>query len=604
MAKEWRIHSHDAQRIGLLERSVGVPAVLARLLVCRGLTEPAAARDFLQAKLSQLRDPAELPGVTQAVGRIGEAIRRRERIVVYGDYDVDGMTGASLLMTCLKLLGADAGYYLPHRIEEGYGLNHEAIKTLAGQGAKLVVTVDCGIGSVEHAQTARQLGLELIVTDHHEPGPELPEAAAIVHPRLPGERYPFAGLSGAGVAFKLAWALCQQASGAKKVGEPMRNFLLSALGLAALGTVADVVPLVDENRVLVQHGLAALKERPGLGLAALLRLTKLDQKPRLDGDDIGFTLAPRLNAAGRLGQGQLAVELMTTLSKERAAALAEYLDELNNSRQSLERSIYLSANKQAQERFDVDGDAALVLAERGWHPGVIGIVAGRLAEKFHRPVILIALDEVGVKPGVGSGRSVAGFDLHQALNVTSHHLLSHGGHAAAAGLKIEEAKLDHFRADFCEYASATITARQKVAELWIDAEVSFGELSLSTVGQIERLAPFGQANPRPMLCATGVTLAGPPKRIGGGERHLALKLVQHGVPMRAVAFGGGEWADEMAAVAGPLAVAFRPIINEFGGRRSVEAQIADWRAASRPTAVGAMPPARPVVADVGTTTSE
>jgi single-stranded-DNA-specific exonuclease len=580
MAKEWRIHPHDAQRIGLLERSVGVPAVLARLLVCRGLTEPAAARDFLQAKLSQLRDPAELPGITQAAARISEAIGRRERIVVYGDYDVDGMTGTSLLLTCLRLLGADAGYYLPHRIEEGYGLNHEALKNLAAQGAKLVVTVDCGIGSVDHARTARQAGLELIVTDHHEPGPELPDVAAIVHPRLPGYRYPFTGLSGAGVAFKLAWALCQQASGAKKVGEPMRNFLLSALGLAALGTVADVVPLVDENRVLVQHGLTALKERPALGLAALLRLTKLDQKPRLDGEDIGFTLAPRLNAAGRLGQGQLAVELLTTVSNERAAALAEYLDELNNSRQSLERSIYLSANKQAQERFDVDGDAALVLAERGWHPGVIGIVAGRLAEKFHRPVILIALDEVGVKPGAGSGRSAAGFDLHQALCATSHHLLSHGGHAAAAGLKIDETKVDDFRADFCEFAATTITAQQRLAELWIDAEVSLGELSLSTVGQIERLAPFGQSNPRPLLCATGVTLAGPPKRIGGGERHLSLKLVQHGVAMRAVAFGGGEWADEMAAVAGPLSVAFRPIINEFAGRRRVEAQIADWRAAA------------------------
>ncbi|HUY32403.1 MAG TPA: single-stranded-DNA-specific exonuclease RecJ [Pirellulales bacterium] len=587
MAKQWRIRPHDSQRIDLLRRSVGVPAVVARLLACRGITDPAAARDFLDAKLSQLRDPAELPGVTDAAERISAAIAGRERIIVYGDYDVDGMTAASLLVTCLKLLGAEAGYYLPHRIDEGYGLNHDALKNLASQGAKLIVTVDCGIGSLDEAQTARAAGLELIVTDHHEPGPVLPVAAAIVHPRLPGHRYPFAGLSGAGVAFKLAWALCQQASGAKKVGEPMKNYLLSALGLAALGTVADMVPLVDENRVLVQHGLSALKERPGLGLSALMHLTQLDKKPRLDCEDIGFTLAPRLNAAGRLGQGQLAVELLTTASGERAAALAEYLNELNNSRQSLERSIYLSAHKQAQEQFDVEGDAALVLAQRGWHPGVIGIVAGRLAEKFHRPVVLIALDELGVKPGVGSARSVSGFNLYQALASSGHHLLSHGGHAAAAGLKIEEAKLDDFRDDFREYVAATITSQQKVAELWIDAEVSFGELSLATVGQIERLAPFGQANPRPLLCATGVTLAGPPKRIGGGERHLALKLLQHGVALRAVAFGGGEWADELAAAAGPLAVAFRPIINEFRGRRNVEAQLADWRVVAQTTAVGA-----------------
>ncbi len=585
MAKTWRIHPHDSQRIDALQRSVGVPAVVARLLACRGMTDPAAARAFLDAKLSQLRDPAELPGVTEAAPRISSAIAQHEKIVVYGDYDVDGMTAASLLVTCLKLLGAEAGYYLPHRIDEGYGLNHEALRNLASQGVKLVVTVDCGIGSLDEAQTARSAGLDLIVTDHHEPGPILPEAVAIVHPRLPGHRYPFPGLSGAGVAFQPAWARCQHASGAKKVGEQMKNYLLSALGLAALGTVADMVPLADENRVLVQHGLSALKERPGLGLSALMRLTQLDKKPRLDCEDIGFTLAPRLNAAGRLGQGRLAVELLTTASSERAAALAEYLNELNDSRQSLERSIYLSAHKQANEQFDVEGDAALVLAERGWHPGVIGIVAGRLAEKFHRPVVLVALDELGVKPGVGSARSVSGFNLHQALVSSSHHLLSHGGHAAAAGLKIEEVKLDDFRADFREYVAATITAQQKVAELWIDAEVSFGELSLATVGQIERLSPFGQANPRPVLCATGVTLAGPPKRIGGGERHLSLKLVQHGVALRVVAFGGGEWADELAAAEGPRAVACRPVINDFRGRRSVEVQLADWRVAAKTAAV-------------------
>jgi single-stranded-DNA-specific exonuclease len=499
--------------------------------------------------------------------------------VVYGDYDVDGMSATSLLVGCLKLLGADVGYYVPHRMDEGYGLNHEALRNLAAQGAKLVITVDCGVASVEEAQTASAAGLELVITDHHEPNEQLPRAAAIVHPRLPGAHYPFAGLSGSGVAFKLAWALCQQASGAKKVGEAMKNYLLSAIGLAALGTIADVVPLVDENRVLVQHGLASLKERPGLGMAALMRLTELDKKPRLDSDDVGFMLAPRLNAAGRLGQAQLGVELLSTTSPERATALAEYLNELNSSRQSLERSIYLAANKQAQEQFDAEQDAALVLADRGWHPGVIGIVAGRLAEKFHRPTILVALDELGVKPGVGSARSVPGFNLHEALANCTHHLISHGGHAAAAGLKIEEAKLEAFRADFCECAASGITIEQRVAELWIDAEVGFGELSLPTVVELERLAPFGHANPRPLLCATGVKLAGPPQKIGGGGRHLSLKLSQHGVTLRGVAFGGGDWADELSSIDAPLSVAFRPVINDFRGRRNVELQLADWQVA-------------------------
>lgn len=586
MAKHWRIYPHSSERIAALERAAGVSAVVARLLICRGLDDPARAREFLDPKLAQLRDPGDLPGVPAAVERIARAIAARERIVVYGDYDVDGMTATSLLVQCLRLLGADAGYYVPHRLDEGYGLNHEALRTLAAQGAKLVITVDCGIASAAEAATARAIGLDLIITDHHEFGPVLPDAAAIVHPRLPGSAYPFAGLSGAGVAFKLAWALCQQASGAKKVGEPMRNFLLSAVGLAALGTVADMVPLIDENRVLVQHGLASLKERPGLGLAALMRLAELQQKPRLATDDLGFVLAPRLNAAGRLGQAQLAVELLITTAPERATALAEYLNELNNSRQSLERSIYLAALKQAQQHFDAENDAALVLAERGWHPGVIGIVAGRLVDKFHRPVILVALDELGVKPGVGSARGVPGFNLHEALAACTHHLLSHGGHAAAAGLKIEDGKLDDFRADFCQCVAEAIALEQRVAELAIDAEVSFAELTLSVLNQIERLAPFGQHNPRPLLCTSGVTLVGPPRRIGGGERHLSLKLAQGGVALRAVAFGGGEWADELAAAPGPLSVAFHPIINEFRGRRSVELQLADWRAAAAVAAAG------------------
>lgn len=586
MAKQWRIYPHSSERIAALERAAGVSAVVARLLICRGLDDPARAREFLDPKLAQLRDPGDLPGVPAAVERIARAIAARERIVVYGDYDVDGMTATSLLVQCLRLLGADAGYYVPHRLDEGYGLNHEALRTLAAQGAKLVITVDCGIASAAEATTARAIGLDLIITDHHEFGPVLPDAAAIVHPRLPGSAYPFAGLSGAGVAFKLAWALCQQASGAKKVGEPMRNFLLSAVGLAALGTVADMVPLIDENRVLVQHGLASLKERPGLGLAALMRLAELQQKPRLATDDLGFVLAPRLNAAGRLGQAQLAVELLITTAPERATALAEYLNELNNSRQSLERSIYLAALKQAQQHFDAENDAALVLAERGWHPGVIGIVAGRLVDKFHRPVILVALDELGVKPGVGSARGVPGFNLHEALAACTHHLLSHGGHAAAAGLKIEDGKLDDFRADFCQCVAEAIALEQRVAELAIDAEVSFAELTLSVLNQIERLAPFGQHNPRPLLCTSGVTLVGPPRRIGGGERHLSLKLAQGGVALRAVAFGGGEWADELAAAPGPLSVAFHPIINEFRGRRSVELQLADWRAAAAVAAAG------------------
>ncbi len=577
MKKLWRIRPHDTDCIARLQRATGLPAVVVQLLACRGLHDPAAANQFIDAKLTSLRDPDLLPGCLVAVDRIMESVRRHEPIVIYGDYDVDGVAATSILWLCLKLLGATVSYYIPSRMEEGYGLNDDALTQLRAQGARLVITVDCGITGVEQARLAQRIGLDLIITDHHQMKETLPQAAALVHPALPGHDYPFAGLSGAGVAFKLAWSLCRHASRTPKVSEPMRHFLLQATALAALGTVADVVPLLDENRIIVRHGLRSLRERPTVGLAALLRVAQLDRKPQLSAEDIGFGIGPRLNAAGRLGQAQLAVELLVTDSPERAQSLAEYINELNGSRQSLERSIYLKAHKQAQDEFNPAEDGALVLADRGWHPGVIGIVAGRIAEKFHRPVVMISLDELGVKPGVGSARSIPGFDLYAALMACSGHLVTYGGHRAAAGLKVEECKLAEFREQFCAYASTTLTAANRIAELWIDAEAPLSAFSLQTVEQIERLAPFGQANKRPMLCATGVRLAEPPQRMGGAGRHLSMKLVQHGVTMRGVAFGNGDWEQELAAVDAPFAVAFHPCINDFAGRRRVELHVADWR---------------------------
>jgi len=577
MTKRWRIHSHDPDRIAALERAAGIPAVVAQLLTCRGITDPNVARVFLDPKLSALRDPESLPGCAQAAERIHQAATAGKRIVIYGDYDVDGMTGTAILWLCLKSLGANVGYYIPHRIDEGYGLNREAIGLLASRKARMIVTVDCGIGSAQEAAAAREAGLELVITDHHEPGPELPRAAAIVHPRLPGSDYPFGGLSGSGVALKLAWALCQRASGAKKVRPQMKDFLLQAVGLAALGTVADMVPLLDENRVLVRHGLISLAAQPTLGLAQLMQITGLDSQRELSSEDVGFTLAPRLNAAGRLGQPQLAVELLITDRPERAEELARYIDQLNADRQHLERSILLAANKQAKAQLD-ESAPALVLAQHDWHPGVIGIVAGRLAEKYDRPVVLIAWDKLGVGPGIGSARSVPGFNLHAALQSCDEFLVSHGGHAAAAGLKIEEGRLEGFRAALCEIAAAEIGPDGREGHLAIDAEAPLSAFTLQAVHQIERLAPFGQSNARPLLCTTGVTLCEPPRTIGSGGHHLAMKLVQHGVTLRAVAFGAGERAQELAAVDGPLDIAFRPVINTFRGRHNVELHLVDWRA--------------------------
>jgi single-stranded-DNA-specific exonuclease len=590
MPKRWRIATYDPARVAELERAAGIPAVVAQLLIGRGICDCDGARQFLDAKLTGLRDPEQLPGAVQAAELIHAAIKSGRRITIYGDYDADGMTATAILLLCLRLLGAKADYYIPNRIDEGYGLNHEALRTLAASGADVVITVDCGIASLAEAETAAQLGLTLIITDHHRPhvgessrdsqsavSAQLPCSAGIVHPGLPGSSYPFAGLCGAAVALKLAWALCQQASQAKRVGEPMRLFLMRAVGLAAVGTVADVVPLVDENRILVRHGLNCLRHFPTPGLLALEQVTGLVEKQRLECEDIAFTIAPRLNAAGRLGQAQLAVELLVTDSAERARKLAEFIHGLNEQRQTLERSVYRAANRDARECCERDGATALVLAGRGWHPGVIGIVAGRLAEEYHRPVVLISLDELGCKPGMGSGRSIAGFNLHEALSACETHLVCHGGHEAAAGLTIQEAAIDAFRADFCSYAARQISPDDCGAELFVDAEAPLTALTTKTVQQIESLAPFGHGNHRPVLCTSDVRLAEPPRRIGSTGRHLSVRIEQHGVSLRGVAFGGAEWEHELVSTNGPLAVAFKPVINHFRGRQSVEMHLADWR---------------------------
>ncbi|MFP6668714.1 MAG: single-stranded-DNA-specific exonuclease RecJ [Pirellulales bacterium] len=576
MPKTWRIAPHDAAELESLCRAVGVPSLVAQMLIRRGITDASRAASFLNPKLTDLRDPVMLPGVNDAVEIISADIAAKRRIVIYGDYDADGMSGTSILIHCLRLLGANVGYYVPNRLDEGYGLNDKAIDKLAAAGAELLITVDCGVANIDEIAHARRIGLRVIVTDHHTTADRLPEAEAIVHPKLPGCQYPFTGLCGAGVAFKLAWALCQRASNAKHVSPPMREFLLQAVGLAAIGTVADVVPLVDENRVLVHHGLISLRHRPVLGMRLLMQRTKLDQKPYLSSEDIGFTIAPRMNAAGRLGQAALAVELLTTADQQRADALAVYIDELNKTRDRLERSVYLAANRQALEAVEA-GETALVLAGHGWHAGVIGIVAGRLAEKYHRPTLLAALDEAGVKPGLGSARSVPGFDLVEALKSCQQHLVTYGGHAAAAGFRVAENKVDALRADFCELAAELIPESQRAAELHIDGEIPFSGLTLKAIEQLERLAPFGQGNPRPLLCSTDVQLGAAPRTMGGGDRHLSLQLEQHGVRYRAVAFGKGERCDELSAAVGPLSFAFRPVINAFRGQRKVELHVEDWQ---------------------------
>lgn len=582
-AKTWHLLPHDRSAIERLAESLRLSPVVAQLLLNRGVREPEPARRFLDAPLTDLHPPALLPGVIAAADRLHEAVRQNRRVCVYGDYDVDGTTGTAILWQTLRLLGGQADFYVPHRLEEGYGLNRDALRQIAESGAKVVVTVDCGISAVDEAEEARKLGLELVITDHHEFKETLPAADVLVHPRLPGTTYPFHDLSGAGVAFKLAWALCQRASGGEKVTPRFRDFLMDSVALAALGLIADVVPLQEENRVFVRHGLHRLQRSPTVGLKALLAAAGLGDKPAVSAEDVAFKLAPRMNAAGRLGCARLVVELLTTTSTQRAADLARFLEEQNQQRQTLERRIATQAREMAEEQDDAP---ALVLASADWHPGVIGIVAGRLAEQYARPVLMVAVTKVRAGEGEelvgqGSGRSVAGFALHEALKDCTDLLLSHGGHAMAAGFRVQPDRIDAFRERFCARVGRQFTAGPQAPRLVLDAEVPLSALTFGLLNDLDRLEPYGSANRRPLFLAGDVEVVGEPSRIGRGDLHLTFRVRQENTTMRAIAFGMGDRVEELLSADRRCCLAFTPKINEWNGRRNVELEVVDLQPGPR-----------------------
>jgi single-stranded-DNA-specific exonuclease len=572
--KTWTLRPHDTAASHRLAAAANTSQVVAQLLLNRELTDPTEARAFLDAPLAGLHPPHVRPGVPDAADRIAQAVAAGRKICVYGDYDVDGTTGTAILLGLLRRLGADPDFYIPNRIDEGYSLNAEAIRQLAKAGVSLIVTVDCGIASVAEAEEARRHGVELIVTDHHVMKAELPRADAVVHPRLPGSDYP-PGLCGAAVAFKLAWAVAQRASGGEKVTPQLREYLLDALGLVALGTVADVMPLRGESRALVRHGLIQLTRNPSPGLKALVAAAGLRDDRPLRAEDIGFRIAPRLNAAGRLECARLVVELLTTPNPVRAKELAEYLENLNQQRQALERKITAQA-KELVEANGYDRAAAIVLADAEWHQGVVGIVASRLVEYYARPVLLISLREEDA-PSTGSGRSVGDFPLHEALEACGEELVSHGGHAAAAGFRVRPSRVAALRERFVRFAEERFRGTPPANKLTLDAEVPLAALTFGLLKELDRMEPYGAANPRPKFLASGLKVDGTPRRIGGGERHLSFRVRQGGTSIRAVAFGFGERLDELMSAGGECCLAFTPKVNEWQGHRSVEVEVVDFR---------------------------
>jgi len=567
--KQWVIQPAD-DGAARLAKSLKVSPLLAQVLINRGVTDSQAGSVFLRPKLTELIPPEQMPGVKTAVEQIKRAIKDKEKITVYGDYDVDGITGVAILWQILTLLGADVDYYIPHRIEEGYGLNAEAIQSLARAGSKLVITVDCGVTAISSTELAEQLGLEMIITDHHQPGDELPKAVAIVHPAME-KSYANQDSSGSMVAFKLAWAIANEYNAGRRLESPLREFMINATTLTAMGTIADVVALMGENRVLTSYGLKALPECKLCGVQALVESAGLTGQG-LDSYHIGFRLAPMLNAAGRMGHARLAVELLTSDNPTRSTEIAEYLKQQNSQRQQCERKIFKQACEMiVQQGLNHPDRRSIVLASENWHTGVIGIVASRIVDKFHRPTIMI---NTANAPAQGSGRSIAGFCLLSAISACSQHLGDFGGHKMAAGITIETEKIPQFAAEFERYAKENLSEDDVVAKLHIDAVATLGEFGKETVSELQMLGPFGQGNPKPIFATRGVRLASPPRTCGSRAEHLQLAITDNTTSIRCIGFRFGKLEKKLLEHEF-FNVAYQPQLNNYGGNTNVEFVLAD-----------------------------
>ncbi len=571
MRKRWVFSPPNKELQAEISSKLKISPLLAQVLINRGITDVTSAKNFLNPQMSLLADPSSLPDIEKASIRINEAIKNGENIVIYGDYDVDGLTATALMYRCLKLVGAQVSYYIPDRLGEGYGLNANAITKLKESGAKVILTVDCGINACREAEIARNYGIDLIITDHHQPGQEIPRAFAVVNPKLKTSQNGFKDFSGVGIAFKLAWAIGQNFSPQKKVSSEFKDFLISAVGLVSLGTIADVVPLIGENRILTRYGLSALQNTEIPGLRALLDIADISNI-NLDTHHVGYRLGPRMNAPGRIGTAGIVVEMLTTTCKERAVEIANFLDQENKRRQDIQSDILITARKKVLNEINLDETTAIVLADQAWHPGVVGIIASKIVEEFNRPTVMIAISE---DIGHGSARSIPLFHILDALESCKSKLLSVGGHAQAAGLKIHPDNIDEFRYMLNSATAQRLRKVDLVPVLNIDAEVALPMLSKALVTELERLSPYGEGNPAPLFAAVNLKIAGQPRRIGAKGQHLSFYVKQGDVAIRAVAFGMGEITDRFKQNSKMCSLAFVVKINTWMDAENLELEVKD-----------------------------
>ena len=546
-----------------IKRELKIPTVMAKILINRGIRDVPTGRDFLYPSLDHLIDPFLMADMHRAVARIWQALDSNEAIMVHGDYDVDGVTGTALIVNTLKALGADVSFYIPHRLEEGYGISKGAIDICVKQGRTLLVSVDCGITAIEETRYANEQGVDVIITDHHQSG-ELPEAVAVINPKRPDCPYPFKELPGVALAFKLADAVYKNRS--QDLGAVYKN-----LDLVALGCAADIVPLVDENRVLVTYGLGQMECTENPGLKALLSNLNLRNK-RLGTGQLIFVLAPRINALGRMGSAMDAVTLLTTPNPEEADRISQVLEQQNLKRRQIDEQTLYEALEMVEQQVDPERDRAVVLSSDAWHPGVIGIVASRIAEKVHLPTVLIAMDGA---QGKGSGRSIPGFDLYAALSRCQQHLAAFGGHKYAAGLTIDRDRIEPLREAFLATVGEMLQPEHMIPQLYIDDEISLGQIDARLLGLLRRFAPFGPQNMRPVMVSRGVEVVGTFEIVG--KNHIKFKVRQNGRVLDCIGFDLGHLDYRLAPGEANLDIAYMIEENEWRGRKGIQLRIKDLR---------------------------
>ena len=570
--KKWRVLGSNAEAEELLRSKLGVHPVVARLLVQRGMTTPEAADLFLNPALDRMHDPFLLPDAEKACERIKQALAANQKIRIHGDYDGDGVTSAALWTRCLRALGADVDVFVPHRRRHGYDMRMGFIEEARDAGVRLIVTTDCGIRRCDEVEKARALGIDVIVTDHHAPNADgtLPNAVAVVNPQRRDSRYPFPHLAGVGVAFKLCEALTLH------LGHKAAAFRKSFLDLAAIGTITDVMPLIDENRIIVRHGLEALRYTKKPGLRALLDASGFSDRALTVGD-VGFGIGPRLNAAGRIDETQFALDILMTKEAGEASSLARKLNELNSQRKEDQKRVQEEAFAQVAQQ-DVADVRCLVICGENWSSGIVGLVAGKIVQQLHRPCVVIAMDDSG--HGKGSARSIPGFHMLAAIDACKALLTEYGGHALAAGLSITKDNVSEFAHQMNKLAASALSDEDCVAMLEPAMVIDPVELNFSLLEQLDRLAPFGNGNPLPLFVSRGVAIQ-EVLTMGKEREHLKFRLGIDGLnrwgTIEAPWFYRGALAQSLQSGTS-MDFCFQPNINSFNGKRSIQFVVEDVNA--------------------------